>query len=433
MNINKKAVLGIKWTTASTISISIVAITKIAILTRLLDKSDFGLMALIMFIMGFVNLFSDMGISVAILHKKNITIKQYSSLYWFNFIISFALLYIIYLIAPFVARFYNEPELQKLIPIMGISFIINSIGNQYKLILEKKLEFKTLSITEISSSLLSLVFSVFLAYNNFKVYSLIYSLLLQYLITNVTLLVIGYPKNKIKAFISFSETKFFLKIGIYKVGGQIINYFNKELDSLIIGKLLGTEILGSYSLAKQLVAKPSQIINPVLTRVVTPVLVKFQSNLVLLKKHYLNLINVVSFINTIAYLIVIIFTPLLVDILYGNDYANIHTIVRILSVYMIVRSIGNPIGSLIVATGRTDIEFRWNFYTLAVTPIAIYIGAKYNIEIVAISLLISMIILFIPSWKYLIFISIKSTLKEYLQAIFDYKKAFLKIKTNDFL
>tara|TARA_R110002096_G_scaffold88213_2_gene202175 strand:- start:2163 stop:2417 length:255 start_codon:yes stop_codon:yes gene_type:complete len=75
MSIKGKVILGLKWTTFSTLILALVTILKISILARFLEKSDFGLMALITFVLGFINLFSDMGLSTAILHKQKIKKK----------------------------------------------------------------------------------------------------------------------------------------------------------------------------------------------------------------------------------------------------------------------------------------------------------------------------------------------------------------------
>ncbi len=140
------------------------------------------------------------------------------------------------------------------------------------------------------------------------------------------------------------------------MGGQVVNYFNRDLDILLIGKFFSAEILGGYSLAKQLVFRPTQIINPILVKVASPTLARFQSNMRKLRDKFLKLIGIVSAINLLIYFAIILFAPLIVKILYGTDYDSIVILVRILSVYMIFRAIGNPIGSLVVATGRTNLK-----------------------------------------------------------------------------
>src|SRR5690606_13511924 len=121
MSIDKQVKTGVKWTTISTVVLAIVAILKISILTRFLGKSDFGLMALVTFVMGFMELFNDMGITSAILHKQGITKKQYSSLYWLNWIASIFMYLLLIAVTPLVATFYNQALLNTLIPIIGLN------------------------------------------------------------------------------------------------------------------------------------------------------------------------------------------------------------------------------------------------------------------------------------------------------------------------
>ena len=78
---------------------------------------------------------------------------------------------------------------------------------------------------------------------------------------------------------NFQEAMPFLKIGVFEVGSQFVNFFNRDLDIIIIGKLFSTELLGGYSLAKQLVYKPAQIINPIATKIANPLLAKFQKDI----------------------------------------------------------------------------------------------------------------------------------------------------------
>jgi len=424
MSLKKRAIQGVKWTTISTISLAVAQLLKISVLARFLDKTDFGLMAIVVFVLGFTNLFVDMGLTSAILHKQNITKKEYASLYWINFAFSALLFAIVWLISPFIANFYKEPELSQLIPLMALTLIFSSFGRQFKVIEQKELNFKFISLINIVGSVISLVFAVWLAAENYGVYALVYSAILLQIITNTAFLIQGIKRIGIKFHFNFAETKPFLKIGIYQVGGQIINYFNRDLDILIIGKFFGAEILGGYSLAKQLVQRPTQIINPILTKVGTPVLAKFQNNIEQLKANYLKLLNIISTVNLIIYLGVIVFAKYIVLILYGQGFEDIVIFVQILSVYMYFRSLGNPIGSLVIATGRTDLEFYWNLFTLSFMPIIIYTASQFSIVIVTISISVAMVLLTIPAWYFMIRKIIRVGLKEYLFNFLPSRKYF---------
>jgi len=418
MKLKSKVLLGLKWTTFATICTAAVAILKISILARYLDKSDFGLMALVSFVIGFVGLFGEGGLSTAILHKQNVSKKVYSSLYWFNILFSILLYVVLFFLAPAIANLYNESELSHLIPLLGLNLIISGVGLQFKTLEIKNMHFKHIGIIDIFSALISLLFSVWLAINGFGVLSLIYSLLVQNIISNFLFFIIGIRKYGLRLHFKIHEVLPFLRIGVFQVAGQSANYFNRDLDILLIGKFFSTEVLGGYSLAKQLVFRPLQLINPILVKVASPTLVKFQDDIKVLKKNYLKLVSIVSSINLYAYISIILFAPLIVKILYGSEFGNIVILVRILSVYMIFRAIGNPIGSLVVATGRTDLEFYWNMLNLLIMPLFIYFGASYGIEQVAYSLVLAVFILFVPSWRLLTFKMTRASFKEYLTAIF---------------
>ncbi|PQA52730.1 MOP flippase family protein [Siphonobacter curvatus] len=430
MSIKKQVITGVKWTTFSTVIMAVTQILRISILTRYLDKSDFGLIAIVTFVMSFMDLFNDMGLTSAILYKKDISAKEYASLYWLNLLVSILMYILVLIISPFISEFYNQPLLKVLVPLLSLNLIISAIGRQFKTIENKNLLFKNVSIVELSGVIVAFIIAVIMAVRGYGVYSLVYPTIIQYLVVNLTFLLIGLKKYGLLIHFELKETKPFLRIGGYQVGGQIFNYLNRDLDILLIGNLFSAEVLGGYSLAKQLVFRPAQIINPILTKVASPALAKFQDNIELLKINYLKLINIVSNVNILVYVGIMVFSPLLVKIMYGNGFEDIVVLVRILSVYMILRAIGNPVGSLVAATGRTDLEFYWNFITLFIMPLFIYVGSKLGIVEVTISLDIAMIILFVPNWKLLINKLTGATLQEYLRAIFTVNMTMIKSLVN---
>ena len=419
MSLKKQTISGVKWTTLSTIVLAVVGIVKLSVLARYLDAGDFGLMALVTFVLGFMNLFMDMGLTSAILHKQDITKNEYASLYWINVCFSIVLFFLIGSLSNLVASFYEEPELIILLPLMAISIILSALGRQFKTIEQKHLNFKYITLVDIFTAIGGMVVGVLLAVKGYGVYALVYAALTQYTLSNGVYFLNGIRKRGLLFHFKFLETKPFLKIGAYQVGGQIINYFNRDFDVLIIGKLLGTEVLGGYSLAKQLVSRPMSMINPVITKVAGPVLSLLQKDLDIVKSKYLFFLKIISTINFSAYLLLAIFAKQLVYLFYGENFVEITFIVQILSVYMYLRSIGSPLGSLVIATGRTDVEFYWNLLLLLIVPLVVFVGANfYTIEIVTICLVIMMLLLTFLAWKLVLTKLIKVGFKEYFSALF---------------
>ena len=373
-------------------------------------------MAIVLFVLGMLNLFMDMGLTSAIFHKQDISKKEYASLYWVNLVFGFLVFGLIILVAPFIGSFYEEPTLSRYIIIMAIAVVFAGFGSQFKTIEQKHLNFKIIALVDLTASILALILAIVLAVLDFGIYALVFSALVQYSLPNLFFFLRGLFISPVLRHFNFKEALPFLKIGIFEVGSQFVNFFNRDLDIIIIGKLFSTELLGGYSLAKQLVYKPAQIINPIATKIANPLLAKFQKDITVLRTNYLKLITIISSLNFFIYLAVIIFAPFIVSILYGDDYGNIVILVRILSVYMYIRSLGNPIGSLVIATGRTDRSFYWNLLSVAIMPCFIFIGSQYNIEMVALSMAVGFLVLFIPNWWYLVRYMTGATLKEFIGA-----------------
>ena len=130
MSLKQKTISGTKWTTINKIVITVFAIVKLSVLTRYLDKGDFGLMAIVNVVLGFMNMFVSLGLNTAIIHKQNISKNEYSSLYLMNVFMSILIMMLVMFSSPFIADFYTEPRLRDLVIIMSLTIIISAIGKK---------------------------------------------------------------------------------------------------------------------------------------------------------------------------------------------------------------------------------------------------------------------------------------------------------------
>lgn len=402
MSLKVKALAGVKWTGLSTIVVAVLQLSQLAVLARYLAPSDFGLMAIVSVVIGFSALFMDMGISSAIIHKQDITKNQLSSLYWLNICAGILLALIVYMSAPFIALFYDEILLSDLIRLLALTFIFSSIGNQYRILYQKELFFNKLAKVEIISSLIAFVVAVLCAMKGFGVYSLVYAALTKVVSANAIFFIRGIKKHKPKFHYNYSEIKGMIGFGLFQMGERSINYFNSQFDTILIGKLLGTESLGIYTIAKTLVMRPAQIINPIITKVTFPIMARVQNDEPQLRNIYLKTINYLCSINIPIYIALAVLAEPLVSLLFGENWGEAIVLVQILSVYYILRSIGNPIGSLQLAKGRADLGFYWNSLLFVFYPISIYLGSFYGVEGIAYSLVLLSILFTIPNWCFMV-------------------------------
>lgn len=414
---NQEINTGIKWATIAKVALALIALIKISVLSRYLSADAFGLMAIVMIVIGFLDLFMDMGITSAILHYNEITKKEYGGLYCVSLIVGCFVCCSMYFLAPIVAHFYGEKELTSLIMLASVGVIIASLGRQFITIDQKELRFFRMAVIEVIASLISLIVAIYLAIAGFGVYSLVTSMLVQYSILNITYLCIGIRESKISFNFQLFKIWPFLKIGLFQVFGSGVGYLNKELDVILVGKLFGTEALGGYSLAKQLVNKPVSIVNPIINRVGTPILSLMQKDVGAVKPTFFLFTRIVSSINILAYGAMIFLAYPLVLLLYGESYLHITILVQVLSVYMFLRSLGNPVGGLVIAMGRTDFGLYWNLYATLFVPIAVFSGGLFGMVGVAIGLVLTNIFLTLSRWHLVIRKLTGASFVEYMQSL----------------
>ncbi|WP_303925480.1 MOP flippase family protein [Draconibacterium sediminis] len=424
MSLRKKAVAGVKWTTIGTMGRAIFQLLQVSILTRFLPKEAFGLVAMALFIVQFSNIFIDMGMSSAILHRQNATKNEYSSIYWLNIFISIALYGILFISTPFVSNFYNEPELNKLVPILGTNLLLMASGRQHRTIMQKQFRFKKIATTELISYFCGLITATLLALKGFGVYSLVYSTLLASFLSNALFLLQNLRLNPIMFHFSLIETKPFLKVGGFTMGSTVLDFFSREIDVLIIGKMLGAESLGVYSLAKQIVLKIYSFVNPIILNVLNPILASIQKEKNKVKEYYLKIIYLLATINAPIYLLIIILSKEILGIVYGPDYISGFWVLSFLAFSYGLNTIANPVGSLQIATGRTDIGFKWTIIRVIVTPICIYFASLIDINTVAAIIAIVSVTLIIPMWRIQLKPIASIRLDEYLK---QFMKPFIMI------
>ena len=416
MNLKEKAISGTKWISISTIIVGVVQMLRLMILARFLDAGEFGVVAIITFVLGLTFTFSDVGFSAAIMHKKNVDEKDFSSLFWLQFLI-FAVIYILlFSLSPFIASFYNEQILSLLIPIALLDLIFAGIGRLYDTVLQKTMQFKKIAIRNITSALCSLIVAIVLAINGFGIYSLIISTLSQTLINQLWNFIAGQQQYKIRFFCSIQRVIPYFKIGVFQTGTQIIDYFASRFDILIVGKLLGTEILGIYSLAKELLLRLILMVNSIANRVALPILSHNNEDNETLRIHYCKMINLLSFVNIPLNVFLGVLSYQVVILFYGESFVAVAPLLSILSIYGIMHSIGNPVGSLAIAKGRTDVSFRYTIVRAVISLSIISITALYTINVVAWGQIALMLVMFFVAWRMLIYKLIELPLLDYVKS-----------------
>ncbi len=401
-SLKSEAFSGAKWTTASSLIVALTRFIQVAVLTRLLTPSDFGLVGMVTIVIGFAQVFSDAGVSAAIVQKQKITSEQLSSLYWLNIFSGIAVFLVMLAVTPIAVSFFGQEDLRSLFRLSAFLFLIIPFGQQFQFLLQKDLKFDTIAKTDVAATLTDAVVSIAIAFAGTGAASLIIGQLCNATVRSAILFIKGKKYHTPKFRFKTSDMHGFISFGLYQMGEKILNYFQSNVANLLIGKMLGPQQLGYYTIAYNLIIQPTTRINPIINRVIFPLFSKVQDDTERLKRgfflaaKYLALIN-----NPLLIGLAAVAKPFVVAV-YGVRWIPCVPVIQILALVGIIKALGNPVGSLILSKGRADLGFKWNLLATVFISAATYFAAKGNIVTVAYALLVMNIIFFLLSYFLLV-------------------------------
>lgn len=421
-SLKMKAVNSVKLSSFSMVITGVLQLVQLVVLGRILGPEVFGIIALVQIVIQFSHMYMDMGITDAIIQKEKVSRIELSSLYWFSIAMGFAIFLLLYLGSPIISAIFNEPQLESLIQVVGVSFVIMPFGMQFQTMATKKLDFGNITKIEILSSIMGVSLTLFsAAYLGLGVWSLVVGHIGSSVFKTIPWVIIGFKdtESRPQAVFSFHQIKSLIAFGLYRLGTTTANYFNTKIDQIIIGIMMGPQILGYYSMAMNLIMQPIQKLNPMITKVSFPLFSKIQNDKNRLQKAYLFIIKLIMTLNAPLFAGLIILAPYVIPVLLGEGWEGIVSLVQILAFYGLFRALGNPSGSLFIAVGKVRWSFYWQLSLLFVVPVVVYFSSLTGeITIVAMAMAILRFILFFINYFSRIRFIIGDSMRSLMGAIF---------------
>ena len=372
--IKQKAIHGIIWTGVAKASMQGVIFILMLVLARLLTPEDFGVVGMAAIITVAISMVNDRGLGTAIIQKSSLSDLHRASVFWGGIVFSLLLFILGVLAASPLALFFKNPKVQPVIAVQAIGFVIGSLGIVHKSILTKNLEFKKLALAEVISALASGLVSIVLALMRYGVWSLVIGALVRDAI-NVFLVWI-YCRWRPRLFFSWRYFNELFAFSANVLGNDVVSYAVTNMDILIIGRLLGSEALGYYSLAFNLVKMPVTRLSGVVSKVAFPAFSAIQDDLEKLRK---------GFLQASALLSLILFPLLLGLALYAREFIALFMGAKWLPMAMplmilvplgLAKSVGVIRWPVLMALGRPDVEWKWNLGYILPLGAVIYVGAQ---------------------------------------------------------
>lgn len=240
----------------------VIQLTSLTVLARLLDPRDYGLVAIVMVMVGVGEVFRDAGLSSAAIQAKTLSDTERSNLWWCAAGIGAVLTTVMALLSPVLAWFFGEPQLTALLLTMSASFLLAGMASQHRASLQRELRFGALSLVNVSTGLIALMVAICAALAGWGPWALIVQNLTGALLAAIaTAILSGWRPHRYDRSVSVSH---FFRFGMPLLGTQVAQYLAGNSDTALIGALHGPGVVGLYNRAIQVVRMPlNQIRTPV--------------------------------------------------------------------------------------------------------------------------------------------------------------------------
>lgn len=397
MALNNKILTGAKWLAISQAGRQLMQFLTTIVLARLLSPTDFGMIGMATVVVGFVGIFKDLGTSAAIIQREELTDVLLTSVFWLNITFGILATMVLFLCAPFAAIYYHENMITPLLRTLSLTFLISSITIVHLGIAERNLAFNMIVKVEIIATLVGSVVGIGFALTGAGVWSLIYQSLAVTSVTTVLLWQFSTwrPSGLPRLVEIHSVSKYSLNL----VGFNVLNYLTRNVDYFLIGRYLGAESLGCYTLAYRLMLYPLQTISTVLGRVMFPAYSQIQqcnSRFRIIYQKVARIIAVITFPMMVG--LMAVSRPFVLTV-FGYKWQPVIILIIIFGPIGMMQSVGTTVGAIYQAKGRTDWLFRWGIASSIVVVTGIVIGLKWGIVGVALGYVVATALITYPSFS----------------------------------
>lgn len=330
------------------------------ILARLLSPDDYGIIAMPLVFLAIAQCIIDSGFSTALIRKPELTEDDLSTAFYFNIGVGILCYAVLFFTSPLIADFYHTPILSSLLKVTALAALFNPLCAVQQAILTRKIDFKTQAIVSLSGAVVSGIVGLYMAYNGFGVWSLVFQQVGGYVMRTILLWVLGKWKPKRKW--SWESFHYLWGFGSKMLGSGLLDTIYNNIYPIVIGKYFSAQDLGNYTRAQQFSSLPSSNVTGVLQRVTFPVLSSIQNEDERLAKNYRKILKLSAFLVFPMMLMLSAIANPLVRILLTDKWIGCVILLQIVCFQMMWYPIHAINLNLLTVKGRSDLFFRLEIF-----------------------------------------------------------------------
>lgn len=383
MDLKKKTLKGIIWSFVQKWFGQVISTSVFLLLARLLGPEAFGLTAMVSVFMAFMQTFLDQGFAQAIVQREDLEAEHLDTAFWISIIIGLVLTIITVISAGSIANFFGEIQLESMIRWISLNILLISLQSVQTAILRRQFEFKALAVRSLLATSISGLVSLVMAFQGFGVWSLVAQQLVNQFVLCLMLWCVSDWRPGFQ--ISLKHCHELFTFGINIMGLNVVRFFNRRSDDILIGYFLGSEALGYYAVAYRLLLVMINLLTSSTTQVALPAFARLQNDKERLRHAFYRATQLTSVLAFPAFLGIVVLAPELVKTLFGDQWLPSVPVMQVLALSGILHSVSYFNITIINAMGRPSWSLLISSTTAFFNVIGFLVFVRFGILAVAIA------------------------------------------------
>lgn len=386
MTVKNQAAKGVMWNAFERFSSQGIQFILTIIIARILTPQDYGLVAMLGIFMAISQTIVDSGFSNALIQKKNRTEEDYSTMFYFNLVASILIYALLFISAPWIALFYNQPELVKIVRVTGLYLITNSFGVIQMTRFIIALDFKKLAITSLLSVIISGSLGIWMAYHDFGVWTLVFQMLLGNISWVIILWILA--KWTPRWLFSWSSFRELFSFGSKLLLSSLLNTLYTNMYSLVVGKFFNASMLGYFNRAYTLGQFPVQNFGNIVQKVLYPIQCRYQDEDEKFRQIFVTYLRISSFVLfPLMVGLAVLATPVIV-LLLTEKWLQTVPLLQIICISLMWLPIMQANVSVLDAKGRSDYHLQAEVIKKILAMLILVFTLPFGIQSVCLGMLI---------------------------------------------
>ena len=376
-----RAIRGGAFTVGSQASQFVIGLLATMVMARLLTPRDYGLIGMVTVVTGFLTIFKDIGLSRATIQRNVLTHDEASSLFWINGAVGVGIALLTAAIAPVIARFYGEPRLTNITIALACGFLVSGFSVQHQALLRRRMRFGILAANDVFSITLASVVGITMAFERMSYWAIVGN----QLTFTISGAVLAWTVCRWRPSLPKRSTpvREMLAFGGNITGFTVLNYFSRNTDDLLIGRFWGSQQLGLYAKAYQLLLFPLNQINLPIGGVAVPTLSRLVDEPERYRAAFARTLDKIVLITMPLVVFLMVCSDWLIAVVLGSQWVGAANIFMWLAIAGFVQPIGYTTGWLFTSQNRTGELLRWGVMSSVLAVGSIAAGVHWGAEGVA--------------------------------------------------